>query len=820
MQENANKAAKVRKKSGMKKRKHSWRIRLVFPKQLFLLFTIVACSFLLLPDIKSPHNQLKLGAISPEDFKSPTELSIEDESTTTKRKAEAVESVLAVYDIDPRVVGELVKRVDDFFTLKAEFFQKLSEKKLEEFPENHTSNDSKHPNTSEKTERPSFELSDSSWEQFVAFVRVPISKKYFELLRYPIFDSYIMANVKSIIRESIEDGVVGSGKLLEKEKDKGITTLNIKSNIERNIEDVTSIMDIKDAKESIRRKIETRSSADVVTQDIESYLAGLFIQPNLTFNNAATEERKNLAKENIAPVYFQLKKGEMIIREGERVREEHLVKLRALEKLRKKSNILLVFFGLVLLVSFLTRLLCIYIKKSGCQVIGEEKCVILIELLLVFSLIISKYSITIGNALASYFNGINVLSFHYAVPFNVASIMIILLLDLNIAMLSTMILALFAGVLMGNLTFSVMTFISGAGSIFFLAESRKRTSVVLAGLIMGAVNSLIVVAMGMIKGDTISMEILNHVYACMLGGLFTVSLASVFLPIAESAFNVTTDIKLLELSNFNQPLLRRLAMEAPGTYYHSIILGNLAESACQAIDANYLFARVSSYYHDVGKVQKPEYFIENNNKADAKHAKLTPRMSKLILVSHVKEGAELAASYKLSPRIIDIIKQHHGTSLMRFFYQKAKDNEDPELECVNTEDYRYPGPKPQTKEAGVVMLADAVEAASRSLADPTPSRIRTLIQTIVNNIFKDGQLDECALTLKDLHMITQSFSRTLQSIFHSRIDYPDVDPNTQIKGKGLEADGSSDNEQNQGITRLKNGRKNNGQHFKVQKIRG
>jgi len=351
MQESTKKTAKVKKKSGMKKRRPACKRWVGFSHQLFLLCTVLVCSLLLLPDIKSPHNQLKLGGISPEDFKSPTELSIEDESTTTKRKAEAVKNVLAVYDLDPRVVGELMGRVDDFFMSKAEFFKKLSEKKLEDSPEHRLSNDSKLPVKLKKTEPPSFsqEFSDNALEEFVTFVKVPITKEYFELLRYPIFDRYITANVKSIIKESMADGVVGSGKLLEKEKDKGITTLNIKSKVERNVKDVTSIMDIKDAKESIRKKIKARSSADLVTQSIESYLAGLFIQPNLTFNNAATEERKNLAKENVAPVYFQLKKGEMIIREGERVSEEHMVKLRALEKLRKKSNVLLVFCGLVLL---------------------------------------------------------------------------------------------------------------------------------------------------------------------------------------------------------------------------------------------------------------------------------------------------------------------------------------------------------------------------------------------------------------------------------------------------------------------------------------
>jgi len=775
--------------------------------QIVLLLTILACSFLLLPEIKSPHNQLKLGNISPEDFKSPAELSVEDEVTTRKRKAEAVSAVIAVYDFDLRVENDLLENVNIFFKRKREFFQKL-------YPDKNL------PNTEASVapvDRNSAKELVDVHKRFIAFIKIPVEKEYFRDLEYPIFDKKVSQSIKMLIKKTIKQGIVGSKELLQKEKTKGITTLNIISKAERHIRDITSIADIKEAKEGIRRRSE-KIEADLQTQKLMAHLAGLFIQPNLTFNNALTEERKKLAAKNAAPVYFQLKKGEMIVREGEKLRADHLVKLEALEKLRKKTNVFLVLCGLVLLVSFLTRLLYIYIGKSKSGVTSSENKIILIEVLIAFSLLISKYSITVGNALASYFSGISVLSFHYAVPFNIAPIMVVLLLDLNMGIWVVMIVSLLAGILMGNLTFSVITFIGGVGSILFLAERNKRISIALSGLIMGAINSLIVLAMSMVKGHTVSLELLNHMGACMIGGLFTVSLASMFLPIAESVFSMTTYIKLLELSNFNQPLLRSLAMDAPGTYYHSIILGNLAEAACQAINANYLLARVSSYYHDIGKIPKAGYFIENSDKACEKHRKLTPRMSRLVLVSHVKDGVELAKKSKLSASIIDIIKQHHGTSLMRFFYQKAKDSEVPGLDCVNVEDYRYPGPKPQTKEAGVVMLADAVEAASRTLADPTPSRIRTLIQTIVNNIFKDGQLDECELTLKDLHMITTSFSRTLQSIFHSRIDYPEVDPSTQIKGKGLD-NGNSDIGPREN-DRLRKSNESNGKNFKVQKIRG
>jgi hypothetical protein len=244
------------------------------------------------------------------------------------------------------------------------------------------------------------------------------------------------------------------------------------------------------------------------------------------------------------------------------------------------------------------------------------------------------------------------------------------------------------------------------------------------------------------------------------------------LPSLESLFDITTNFKLLELSNLHQPILRQLILVAPGTYHHSIVLGTLAEAAAEAVGANSLLVRVSACYHDIGKIKKPAYFIENQMEALNRHDKLSPSMSSLIVTSHVKDGVELARESKLPAPIIDIIRQHHGTSLITFFYQKAKDAENTRLAEVREEEYRYTGPKPQTKEAAIVMLADAVEAASKTLTDPTPARVQGMVERIINNIFVDGQLEECDLTLRDLHQIAKAFVRILTGIFHHRVDYP------------------------------------------------
>jgi putative nucleotidyltransferase with HDIG domain len=249
-------------------------------------------------------------------------------------------------------------------------------------------------------------------------------------------------------------------------------------------------------------------------------------------------------------------------------------------------------------------------------------------------------------------------------------------------------------------------------------------------------------------------------------------IATGIVPILEIAFDYTTNIKLLELGDLNQPLLKELSMKAPGTYQHSIMVGNLVDSAADAVGANSLLARVSAYYHDIGKTKMPLYFIENM-KGENKHDKLTPSMSSLILINHVKEGGEMALEYRLGDEIRNVIQQHHGTTLIKYFYGKAKEQEDPEVQQIKEKDFRYPGPKPQTKEAGLVMLADAIEAASKTLPDPTTAKIKGMVQKIINRIFTDGQLDECELTLRDLNAIAKSFNRVLDGIFHQRIEYPE-----------------------------------------------
>ncbi len=285
-------------------------------------------------------------------------------------------------------------------------------------------------------------------------------------------------------------------------------------------------------------------------------------------------------------------------------------------------------------------------------------------------------------------------------------------------------------------------------------------------------NIAVVIALTLIAGQFPTLETMIRLSMGFLGGIFSGIVVAGMTPLVESLFKYTTDIKLLELANLNQPIFQRMIIESPGTYHHSIIVASMVEAAAEAIGANSLLAKVSAYYHDIGKVKKPHYYIENQRNGENRHDKLSPRMSALVIVSHVKDGCELAAQAGLGSEISNIIREHHGTSLVRYFYDKAKKDRNASVRALPESDFRYPGPKPQTREAGLVLLGDVIEASSRTLKNPTPSRIRNLVSERIERVFMDGQLDECELTLRDLNSISETFTRILNGIFHQRIDYP------------------------------------------------
>jgi hypothetical protein len=429
--------------------------------------------------------------------------------------------------------------------------------------------------------------------------------------------------------------------------------------------------------------------------------------------------------------------------------------------------------GVFLLVAFLLAALYAYVRALQPKEVRRPRSLVLIGTVLLVVLLLTRYGLTIGTSLHQSFPHIPLSAFRAALPVPLGAVLLTVLFNPRLAFAGSLVLTILTGVMLAApIQYFLFTFVGSAVGVFSLSGRVGRTAFFRAGSLLALANAYTLLAYALMEGD--AGTLLTDMVGGLVNGAIVAVLATGLLPLLEHSFGRTTDFTLLELSNLNEPMLRHLLLAAPGTYHHSVMVGTLAEAAAEAIGANALLCRVGAYYHDIGKTRHPAYFIENHAEALTRHGKLAPSLSRAIVMSHVKEGMEMAWDYGLPEVLVDLIPQHHGTRLVHYFFQRAKEAADPELQAVQEEDYRYPGPKPQTREAAILMLADAVEAAARTLTDPAPARIQGAVQKLINGIFVDGQLDECDLTLRDLHIIANSFVRILAGIFHHRVDYPGI----------------------------------------------
>ena len=466
---------------------------------------------------------------------------------------------------------------------------------------------------------------------------------------------------------------------------------------------------------------------------------------------------------------YKVTKGEVIVESGRRVTERAARIMEELARREGVGNRLYAYFGLCLLILSLFYLFYRDIKRYRPSLLPDTRKMFLLAFLLLITVVISLFSKYVVSLLSDRIQ-FDAATVGFALPVAAGAMLTSLLLDFHLALgFSFIVSILFGIVFQGDPFMPLYYFLGSIASALSVFHSKRRTAVLKAGAFTGIVNLIAITGIDLYRGEFLVRGTYD-LTAGFLGAVIVSIIVSVTLPFFETLFDIATDIKLLELLDPNQSLLKELVYKSPGTYHHSIVIGNLAEAAAESIGENQLLARVGAYYHDVGKIRKPEYFIENQRIAENKHDRLTPSMSSLIIASHVKDGVDVARAYSLPSEVIDIIQQHHGTSLITYFYQKAKELQ-PYVKIAE-EDYRYPGPRPRTKVAAIVMLADAVEAASRTLEDPTPQRIQALTNSVITRIFLDDQLSTCDLTLKDLRVIARSFNLILTGIFHHRIDYP------------------------------------------------
>jgi cyclic-di-AMP phosphodiesterase PgpH len=491
----------------------------------------------------------------------------------------------------------------------------------------------------------------------------------------------------------------------------------------------------------------------------------LYLEPNLTFDKGKTEINKNNELASVRSEKGWVYKDQKIVRANERITKLHRDKLLSMARYKRTKlvqNDLMQFLmpplGRLFFVAFPIFFFGLFLLYFRRTIFASNSALILFSIL--FASIVIILNIVISQPLLS----------PYLVPITIASMLVTIAYDLETGLFLTFALAMLMGILAGfKMDITFVAIVAGTIATFSVRKVRHRHEFYRSIFYLAIVYFGVVYIIESLK-LTPSADLWRHTGFAVINGFISPILTIGLLPLFETTFKLTTDITLLELSDLNRPLLKRLAFEAPGTYHHSIMIGTLAEDAAKSIGANSLLARVGSYYHDIGKMLKPEYFVENQMGARNKHEKLAPSMSALILEAHVREGKELAEKSGLPDSIIDFIVGHHGTTVMTYFYEKAKNLEG---ENVDVDEYRYPGPKPQSREVAIVMLADSVEAASRTLDDPKPARIKNLVRRIISTKFESSELDNCDITLRELHLIEDSFTRVLTGIFHRRLVYPE-----------------------------------------------
>jgi putative nucleotidyltransferase with HDIG domain len=511
------------------------------------------------------------------------------------------------------------------------------------------------------------------------------------------------------------------------------------------------------------------------------------VEPSVAYDSVATDAAREAAANQVPSVTISLKRTQKIADEGDIVTPEILSKINAIRSYSQSSRQVNRFLGLLAIISalFWTAWKFIQHNQVGTRLtLLEEKTFALFGFIILIQTAIMAALFRIAEFTAAQnvkapLNDSTLWSF--AIPFATGSLLITLLADRRTALFTGLFLALIAGLLAPkNLEFALFAAIASAVAVYGIGRYRSRQSVTIAGVFVGAASAGTAVAL---IGYTQQPFILNTVLlaiACgLMNGLITAAVTAVLLPLCESIFGILTDVKLLELSNADLPVLGQLALRAPGTNQHSHAVGQLAEEACRVVGANGLLARIGALYHDIGKTAAPEHFVENQLGKNP-HDKLKPTQSAKIIISHVTYGIKLAKEIGLPQRIIDFIPQHHGTRTLHYFLRKAQ-TEARSADDISENDFRYPGPKPQFKEAAIMMIADSCEAAARSLDEPNPENIRFIVTKIIDAILSDDQLDECDLTLRELTMIRESMIKSLISIYHSRVDYPGYTPPSSMQ---------------------------------------
>ena len=718
---------------------------------LFIFVAILAAFISYVPSKSLPL--IPEGEIARSDIIAPANLTIEDKETTENRRKEAADVILPVYTQDANIFSDTEENIREFFNSGREWL--------------------KEPVTVARRDELQKEIQEEyDFENPSKDLRLLIKNK---------FSAVTEESLISLLGKIYVQGIILSKNLfIHGEQERGFNLLT-GPDTEKTLK-VEEIIDTKEGKEILAEEIGQldlhRNEKALLTD-----LANFFLSANISYNKTETEARKEQARQREPTVFYTIKKGKVIIRKGDEVDREALEQINMInQNLQAKPGWLTNFSGTFLLYALLFLALWYYLN-SLTKFRRALKIFIMMGATLIISVILYKLSIFLANifsASTNIFLFTYTESYWYAFLFQFGVLLFAFLAGNQLALIYTVLNSLLVGYLFEeNFYLMIFCLLGGLAAIYGIKYygRQKRTSAFRAGIFLVApINIIVILIIHLIRLvmgpiDLLASEILMGI----LGGILSGALAFLLLPVFENVFDFLTQTKLLELMNTDLPIFKKMAAEAPGSYQHSLTVASLAERAAEEIKLDPMLVKAGALYHDIGKIRRPEYFIENRIENPDLHKDLKPSMSSLVIINHVKEGVELAKKLKLPEEIREIIAQHHGRSLMRFFFYKAKEKYDPEMHKIGEESYRYAGPIPESKEAALIMLADSVEAAARSLKNPSLPSLRKVISEVFNNYIQDGQLDDCYFSFKELQTVASIFASTLYSIYHPRIEYPGFD---------------------------------------------
>ncbi|HKY31342.1 MAG TPA: HDIG domain-containing protein [Candidatus Polarisedimenticolia bacterium] len=697
-----------------------------------------------------------VGEVATATIKAPYDIEIPDEKATLDRREAERRAVAPVFDLVVSLTADQVSRLRSLFDRGREAMADLGI-------------------------RPGTRPDEEAIARLREALRSALPDRTVAMLAREGFSHDLEAVAVKLYGAAMQGLVVDSRDRLPDEGVVSVREVRPGSTTEYEFAQPSQIRDLSQARAAMAERVD-RDLGDWPGADRRALLSLLdgYLISNLSYNASETERRRAAAMASVPQVFTRIPRGRVIVREGEVFTPEAIDVLGRISQRAPASVDWVALGGHALLVVLLLLFLQRYVRAHQKVFHRVKNLYTLVLLVTLFVTVGSWAGVFVADAVADSlvlapFN--DPAAYYWALPVSAGAMLITLLANGRVATVSSAFVAALFGMVLGwDARAIVFALVSSFAAIYGISKYERRTAILKACALVGGVNATVVIAIMGIEGGFGGLSSgLFQVAMAAAGGILVAPIVSFSLPMLEWLFNVLTDIRLLELSNLDNPLLRRLSVEAPGTYNHSVIAGTLAEQAAEEIGAHALLCRVAAYYHDIGKMAKPDYFVENMRDGVNRHDRLSPRMSSLIIASHVKEGMRLAEEFNLPRQIRDIIPEHHGTRLITYFYKKAQRKEDPDVPEIHESDYRYPGPKPQTKEAAIFMMADSVEAAARTVEEPTPAKFEEVITTVTNAIVLDGQLDECDLTFSDLGRIRASFLKSLVAVHHHRIAYPGFD---------------------------------------------